>query len=469
MSFTNFACINGGSNLNAGTRTGNTTEPGTAADLTYASGSWVQSTRVFTVASGDPVADGVAVGDYASVYADGATVTGYIGRVTARTTTTITISSSAIAGTAPTDGTSNRTLKIGGAWAGPSGTDIFPFNFINGNPVNSSTNPVRCNLKNDQTYTISASLAHTTSSVTFQGYSSSYGDGGKATIDANGNAIHVVNVTGARVGLYDLIATNNGASGANAGFNISGANGCVIVRCVAHNIRGNGILTSGTVPIIECEAYNCNKANSSGLGAIHGSSIVVNSIAHDNTTGSNCHGFTGGGVAYVGCIADTNAGSGFLRTSSTWVMLLNCDSYNNTLDGYDHGSGQTAIGWVMNCNFIKNGGWGIRGYTPSFAFPLWLYNNGYGAGTQANGSGTSTGVEVQETGNVTYASNTTPWVDPANGDFRINLAAAKSAGRGAYTQTAASYAGAQGYPDIGAVAALITGGPVNLVSGGLVQ
>ena len=53
-------------------------------------------------------------------------------------------------------------------------------------------------------------------------------------------------------------------------------------------------------------------------------------------------------------------------------------------------------------------------------------------------------------GAVTYASNATPWVDPANGDFRTNLPAAMNAGRGAFTETAASYAGAVGYPDIGA-------------------
>jgi hypothetical protein len=59
-------------------------------------------------------------------------------------------------------------------------------------------------------------------------------------------------------------------------------------------------------------------------------------------------------------------------------------------------------------------------------------------------------------GNVTYANDVTPWTDPANGDFRISLAAAKGAGRGTYTQTAASYAGTVGYPDIGA--AQSTGG-----------
>src|SRR5439155_4988747 len=109
-------CRSGGSNLNAGTRTGNTTVPGTSANLTYASGTWVQSTGVFTVASGNPVNDGVAAGDFASVYPDAATVTPFVGRVTTRDATTITVSLTAKMGTAPVDGTTNTTLKIGGAW-----------------------------------------------------------------------------------------------------------------------------------------------------------------------------------------------------------------------------------------------------------------------------------------------------------------------------------------------------------------
>ena len=183
MSFTEFCCRSGGSNLNAGTRTGNSTEPGTAADLTYSSGTWVASTGVFTVASGNPQTDGVAVGDFASVYADGSTVTGFVGRVTARDTTTITVSLTAKAGTAPTDGTGNRTLKIGGAWKGPNGTDKFPFGTIASTLTNASSDPPRVNFKNDATYAITAALGPGTSGIWYEGYTSSYSDGGRAIID----------------------------------------------------------------------------------------------------------------------------------------------------------------------------------------------------------------------------------------------------------------------------------------------
>ena len=101
MAYTEFCCRSGGSNLNAGTRLGDSTEPGTSASLTYANGTWVASTGVFSIAIGNPVTDGVAVGDFASVYANGSTVTGFVGRVTARDTTTITVSLTAKSGTPP--------------------------------------------------------------------------------------------------------------------------------------------------------------------------------------------------------------------------------------------------------------------------------------------------------------------------------------------------------------------------------
>lgn len=63
-----------------------------------------------------------------------------------------------------------------------------------------------------------------------------------------------------------------------------------------------------------------------------------------------------------------------------------------------------------------------------------------------------------EYGAVNYASDVTPWTDPANGDFRISLSAAKNAGRGSFIETSSSYAGTIGYPDIGAVQHQDSGG-----------
>jgi hypothetical protein len=439
VAFTEFCCRSGGSNLNAGTRTGSSTEPGTSADFTYASGTWVQATRVFTVASGNPSSDGVAVGDFASVYPDGSSVGVYLGRVSARDTTTITIDSSANSGTAPTDGTNTRTIKIGGAWAGPTGAVGFPLSLITFSLTNSAGNKPRVNLKNDQIYSVTAKITFPSSVWATQGYTTAYGDFGKATFDGGTSGAAYTPLFPSQHYLADIICKNNGAT-SNARMIEFNGNG-VGVRLVAAHSRGDGFAGGA---LLECEAYDCNQANSGGLGGYTNAGIAINCISHDNT-GSNAHGFNG--FTCINCIADTNGGKGFLSTGT----VINCDAYNNTSDGFSIANQKIV---VMNCNSIKNGGWGfILGATDNGIF----VNNRYGAGTQANTSGTLSlpaSSCVEEIGNSSYAIDVTPWTDPANGDFRVSLAAAKQTGRGAFMQTAASYAGTIGYPDMGAAQAI---------------
>lgn len=447
MAYTNFCCLSGGSNLNAGTRTGDSTVPGTAADFTYASGNWVQSTGVFTVASGNPSGDGVAVGDFASVYPDGSSTAVFIGRITARDTTTITVSLTAKSGTAPTDGTGNRTLKVGGAWAGPAGASGFPLSFMTSSCTNSTGNRVRINMKNDATYDITAAIT-LNNDLTIQGFTTSYGDLGRAEIDGGTSGSSYVPLTATNGAWFDLIFDHNGSTGGANGPGM-GNTSSMVGRCVFSNMKGHGY--SGTVGIVFlCESYGNGGAGFSTFG----SGNLINCIAHDNTS----DGFSGIGQAY-NCIADTNGGIGF-NVGNNWPsinIIYQCDAYNNTGDGLDQsGTGQL---FVMNCNFIKNGGYGIDP-----AGHLHTRNCAFGAGTQANTSGTidtTTGANIDfadEQGSVNYASNVTPWNDPANGDFKITLAAAINAGYGTFTQTAASYAGAIGYPDIGAVQHQESGG-----------
>jgi len=91
MAYTEFYCdASAGSNLNGGSPIGS------PYPLTYTNGNWNSGTGVFTVASGNPSTDGVQAGDFAAVYLDGASApTGYVGRVTGVTSTTITVSTSA--------------------------------------------------------------------------------------------------------------------------------------------------------------------------------------------------------------------------------------------------------------------------------------------------------------------------------------------------------------------------------------
>lgn len=454
MDFTNFCCRSGGSNLNAGTRTGNSTVPGTAANFTYASGTWVASTGVFTVASGDPAADGVAVGDFASVYADGSALTNFVGRVTARDATTITVSLTAKSGTAPTDGTNTRTLKIGGAWKGPNAAEGFPFVFADSAMENAAGDSVRINLMNDASYAITATMGnHAIANVRFEGFTTAYGDGGRATIDGGtaGASYALLTLTALNCELIHLIFANNGATGATAAFTCSGQEN-LFHRCVFRDMRGSGLSISAANNVVsECEFYGCNIGNAaSGSGFQNTSSgVCKRCIFHDNA-GTNTSGvFSTGNCMFVDCIFDTNGQYGLNSTSTTITMVGNCDFYNNVGDGLRLNIASSAVVHIESCNFVKNGGYGINFPGAGIEFGR-IANCGYGAGTQANTSGATNGVTtVEEVGAITYASDVTPWVDPANGDFRVNLAAAINAGRGAFTQTAASYAGAVSYPDVG--------------------
>jgi hypothetical protein len=196
----------------------------------------------------------------------------------------------------------------------------------------------------------------------------------------------------------------------------------------------------------------------------------IRCISHHNT-GSNSSGFNISGanttLAYINCIADSNGSSGFRQagtSSNNKIAYIGCESYNNSSHGLEiAGAGTLGFVNVENCNFINNGGWGIKVTATSAALAL-ITNCGFGSGTAANTSGAietagfSPTMRGIVTDTVTYPADVTPWVDPANGDFRINLAAAKGAGRGSFTQEQAGYAGTVGFPDIGAAQHADAGG-----------
>lgn len=467
MAFTEFCCRSGGSNLNAGTRTGNSTEPGTSASFTYASGTWVNSTGVFTVASGNPSSDGVAVGDFASVYVDGSATTGFVGRVTARDTISITVSGTAKAGTKPADGVSNRTLKIGGAWKGPNGTEAFTFGFVQSTLNNAAGDYPRINFKNDATYSITAAMTHASLGPTrFQGYTTAYDDFGRATIDGgtSGASYSLLTLSANHLDVADIIFQNNGATGSATGCAFNSDRG-TFLRCVFNSFRGTSCSNNNSTGAcwIECEFYASNQSNTSllaGLALSIQGTICIRCIFHDNA-GSNTCGVRLIGLGtftFVNCIFDTNGLHGIVATSFAQIITTGCDFYNNGTDGIQSNSSNNCSLLIESCNFIKNGAYGVRGVSGAIINGA-LLNNGYGTGTAANTSGNTSNIGgAGETGAINYASNVLPWTDAPNGDFRINLAAAKDAGRGSFTETAASYSGTVGYPDIGAAEAINSGG-----------
>lgn len=431
------------------------------AVVTSTNGDWDNAAAErFTAAAGTPFS-GVQVGDFASVYLDGATVAVFVSRVTAVNGggASLDLSTTAKSGTKPAAGATGRTCTTGGKWKGPNAAENFPFNFVTAAMTNASGHEPRVNFLNTATYSITAAITHTLAGpVQWEGCTTTPGDGGKATFDGgtSGAAYSLLSVSGAANRVKNFIFSHNGATGApgNGTVLLTGA-GCVVEGCVIHDVRGSGFfLNNSSGEYLECEAYAVGSGtDQAGFNVASG--WCVNCISHDNTT-SGVHGFNNNAAALAGflnCIADTNASVGFrFGTGSTIAcILLNCDSYNNGGDGaLVATSSGTPLVFFRNSNLVKNGGYGVN-ITGAGVKHGVIQNCGFGAGTQVNTSGSvGTPGFVVESGSVTYAADVTPWVDPANGDFRICLPAALGAGRGAFLQTAASYAGTVGYPDIGA-------------------
>lgn len=461
--FVDFFCnASTGANINAGDSVG-------AATYTSTNGNWSTSTNIFIPTDGtNPVSAGVTVGQYASIYVDGATVAVFIAKITTVVNAAngaITVSSSLRAGSAPSTSVTGRSITVGGVWKGPNAASGFPLTLTSLGNLVAAGDKVAINLKNTASYVITANVSEVSSGgIQVQGYTSTVRDGGKATINGgtSGASYNLLSTSASSGWAHiDLIFLNNGATASATGVTATSSTSVSFTRCVFTGMRGTGTDAGNGAVYTECEAYGNNLSNTTSLGGFSGPGIFTRCISHDNT-GSNSDGFFMSASAstgiYTNCISDTNGGIGFnVSGTNTIVRLSNCDAYNNTSDGFRSTSASGSY-WIENCNFIKNGGWGIN-FATSNITSHFIYNCGFGAGTQVNTSGTVTGAySGQEIGSITYASNVTPWVDPANGDFRINLAAAESVGRGNFVETAPSYAGTIGYPDIGAAQALITPG-----------
>jgi hypothetical protein len=425
VTFTEFYCHVNGSNLNSGSDDHNTT----AARFTYSGGSWVASTGVFTVASGDPAADGVVVGDFASVYASGATVTGFVGRVTARDATTITVSLTVKAGTAPVDGSGSRVLKIGGCWKGPNGAEDFPFAFMH-SVLNDGTNLVpRVNLKG--TFTITGSINHSLvdeGPLFWSGYLNTAGDGEFCLFDGNsgGGAFTILFLGGStcrRQWLTDCQFVENGSSGTATQVSHNSTMGGMR-HCRAIIARGIGFQLAGAgATYIELEAASCNFAGGADVAAISiaGNCRLIRCAAANNY-GHGIGTTTANSVnAYLtNCVAKDNGESGFIfrapqGTAGGNMFMQNCDSFSNTNDGLEV-NGITAGGTVTaeNCNFFDNAGWGVN-QTDALDQFVYLKKCAFGSGTMANDSGNvNVASSLVEEDSVNYQADQHPYVNTSN-------------------------------------------------------
>lgn len=433
MAYTEFYVQPTGSNLNAGSTTDN------AAILTYAAGTFVRATGVFTVASGNPQTDGVAVGMFVGLYTTaGATQVGLVARVTARNATTITVNTTDIAGATAnvSEAAGASTLKVGGAWAGPSGAVGFPFNFAVGTLVNATPDPTRVNFLAG-TYEITAAINHTLNGVIFQGYTATPGDGGLFKLGGDSASpaapYTMLTISGAGNRVLHMWCDDNGGTtggqtvGNNAMFDITG-NGNHAQYCRFTNAYRVGARCGGAGSMIsDCEAYSNNRDDASGFGGIHvtASGQVSRSISYNNLVGTDSCGFSASAnddrvMGFEDCISFNNAGNGFEFTGSDCsIRMKGCLSIDNDENGIEFNASTltTSLMILEECIIYGSGLVGIRNASALRTGPN-VINCAFGS----NAGGVSTNVPASFFINqINLGAD--PFTDKANGDFTLNAVA----------------------------------------------
>ncbi len=454
--FTEFYVIKGtGTNVNSGST------PDANPTFSASSGNWTNATWTFFKTSLNPVTGGVTNGAWASICTNLTSTNAWlVGMVTnaSDTTDTIQLSQVAFMGVNPADRVSDVFIRVGGCWGGPNTNTMvngggFPFAFLATTATNAPNVFPRCNFKSGTTYSISNAITHALVGPSiFQGYTSSPGDGGKATFDGGNPATSylMLLISANNVDLRDFIFDHNGSGGSANGAQVSGSK-CNIFRCTFRNMARFGLFMNGTSTLEEGEAYGCNTtlaANQAGFSI--GSGTIIRTLAHHNSAGSTSGFLISGGAVLIGSISFSNSKDGATVSSVGANYFIGNDFYNNGAAGVD-GTGATAASLeFLNCNFVKNTTFGITSSGSSLRNGS-IFSCGFGSGTQTNSSGSmaSNLGGLIESGSITYSADVTPWADPANGDFRITLAEAKAMGRGSYTYYGTN-APTIGYPDIGA-------------------
>ena len=444
-----------GSDLNAGSTTDD------AAVFTYAAGTFVRATGIFTVAGGNPQTDGVTTDMWASVYTtSGAATTKYVAKITARDATTITTDYTTLKlGQTATvsESAGAATCKVGGAWASPAVLDyIYPSST---STMNSCIN-IKAGTYANTTNTRSIVITGTTLlPVWLRGYKTTKGDmdvaGGTR---AAGTDIPLITFTtgrlvisGAHITLSNIDITGAYVASASSQVRATGGN-LKLIRCRIENTSASAnsyafsCATTGPMYLIGCRlkadvaatyVARCDVATSflgchviGGLTSISTTSgiHVVNSVIESFITngievpGVNSHAVIQGNSIYSG------------EASSVGVLISGLPTAGMCLVS------NNIIGCVTG---IGNAGTGTNGVVP-------FRNHFYGATNNMTGL-TELAAYNDPLGvaSLLIDDDTDPWVDKATNDFTLAAAAVdKSAG---FPGVFEGQTKMTGYPDIGAV------------------
>jgi hypothetical protein len=290
--------------------------------------------------------------------------------------------------------------------------------------------------------------------ITWQGYTTTRGDNGLATIQITSTTITAFNVTGTlnRIRNFSVDCNNQNAS--------------------------RGVTMGGTQGELE-------NVHVSGGCKTHGISLAAAGLKVRNlsVTGADALpvSITSGQTLAIGLWSYANSASGFTITNAA-LACFSCGSVLNTgatSDGVQANGTSTASNvWWVNSVAHGNGRDGIRATTASGADGLVVYNSiltgntGYGVNSETTDwSGTSIMSNYNAFhGNLTAARNQfpagandftltgNPFTNAGGGDFTLNSTVGAGASlRGAGWPGALAYGGT-GYRDVGPLQSQCSGG-----------
>lgn len=301
-------------------------------------------------------------------------------------------------------GASGQSWSIGGAWQTLSKAALV---------VQASTGDkvwVKASASYLETLTMSVNALQNTP-IVFEGYTTSTGDGGKATIDGESTRTN---------GINDSLS-----AGTNRYY--------VFQNLIITNHDGIGCNTDGN----HITWKNCEFTNNAGVG-LNGKGSLVQGCVFSGASSTGCVIQSGGGPAvFVGCRAFNNVFDGISTwSSSASTVMFACEFFGNDDNAINCAASNDTSTAIINCTIDGNDQDTANGINISVAFRQYVCvvntivydcfngissaNDGVGiisVNNLVNANITPYGSFSTTSGEVTGAPD---FADEANNDYRLN-------------------------------------------------
>lgn len=265
--------------------------------------------------------------------------------------------------------------------------------------------------------------------IVLEGYSSSRGDNGKATITTATNSVNIIKLTGSGIEIRNIAFTTTAGTTAAAVIGSSSAGSQYGEQITIRDCSFSGGFTVGvdnyaggyapSFQMIECTVTGCT---SYGVSIGGPQFILIGCYIY----GNGSHGVVTqqyGSVILINTICASNTGCGVYddgtNVNNRWCILKQCVLYNNGSDGVKiaQSVGEPLIS--INTIYYNNSGYGINGLSVVSVSPapmsiLVQLNNAFGSNT----SGARNSVVPSDSTDITLTAN--PFNNAGSGDFTLN-------------------------------------------------